>query len=137
MKDANAEGCGRRTFLKRMATMAGTTALAPALFGAATVPARPAALPAHGAEEASHATERLAAYAAALRYEDLPPGVVQRAKDCITDTVAAIVLRRRIAVEPDDHRLCAANGAAGREPIFSAPAARRCMPARRRSPMAP
>ncbi|HVC60829.1 MAG TPA: MmgE/PrpD family protein [Acetobacteraceae bacterium] len=37
-------------------------------------------------------TIRLAEYAAALRYEDLPPDVVQRAKDCIADTVAVIVL---------------------------------------------
>jgi 2-methylcitrate dehydratase PrpD len=37
-------------------------------------------------------TIQLAEYAAALRYEDLPPHVVQRAKDCITDTVAVIVL---------------------------------------------
>ena len=36
-------------------------------------------------------TVRLAEYAAGLRYEDLPPNVVQRAKDCITDTVAVIV----------------------------------------------
>ncbi len=37
-------------------------------------------------------TIRLAEYAAGLRYEDLPAHVVQRAKDCITDTVAVIVL---------------------------------------------
>ena len=37
-------------------------------------------------------TIRLADYAASLRYEDLPPHVIQRAKDCITDTVAVIVL---------------------------------------------
>jgi 2-methylcitrate dehydratase PrpD len=36
-------------------------------------------------------TVRLAEYAAGLRYEDLPPDVVQRAKDCITDTVAVVV----------------------------------------------
>jgi 2-methylcitrate dehydratase PrpD len=36
-------------------------------------------------------TMRLAQYAAALRYEDLPPAVVQRAKDTITDTVATII----------------------------------------------
>jgi len=35
-------------------------------------------------------TAQLAAYAAALRYEDLPPEVLQRAKHCIIDTVAAI-----------------------------------------------
>ena len=34
-------------------------------------------------------TIRLARYAAALRYEDLPTAVVQQAKDCIIDTVAA------------------------------------------------
>src|SRR5260370_11133609 len=34
-------------------------------------------------------TVRLAEYAAALRYEDLPALVVQQAKDCIIDTVAA------------------------------------------------
>jgi len=37
----------------------------------------------------AHETVRLAEYAAALRYEDLPAAVVQRAKDCIIDTVAA------------------------------------------------
>jgi 2-methylcitrate dehydratase PrpD len=37
-------------------------------------------------------TVRLAEYAVGLRYEHLPPQVIQRAKDCITDTVAVIVL---------------------------------------------
>jgi 2-methylcitrate dehydratase PrpD len=37
-------------------------------------------------------TVRLAEYAAGLRYEDIPAHVVQRAKDCIADTVAVIVL---------------------------------------------
>src|SRR5271163_3662428 len=36
-------------------------------------------------------TVRLAEYAAALRYEDLPAEVVRRAKECIADTVAAII----------------------------------------------
>jgi 2-methylcitrate dehydratase PrpD len=36
-------------------------------------------------------TVRLAKYAAGLRYDDLPAEVIQRAKDCITDTVAVIV----------------------------------------------
>ncbi len=36
-------------------------------------------------------TVRLAEYAAALRYEDLPGAVVQRAKECIADTVAAVI----------------------------------------------
>ncbi|HVB15212.1 MAG TPA: MmgE/PrpD family protein, partial [Stellaceae bacterium] len=36
-------------------------------------------------------TVQLAEYAAALRYEDLPPAVVACARDCIIDTVAACV----------------------------------------------
>ena len=36
-------------------------------------------------------TVRLAEYAAALRYNDLPAAVVQHAKECITDTVAAAI----------------------------------------------
>jgi 2-methylcitrate dehydratase PrpD len=36
-------------------------------------------------------TVRLARYAAALRYQELPPEIVERAKQCIADTVAAIV----------------------------------------------
>ena len=36
-------------------------------------------------------TVRLAEYAAALRYQDLPTEVVQRARECIIDTVAAII----------------------------------------------
>jgi 2-methylcitrate dehydratase PrpD len=39
----------------------------------------------------AHETVRLAEYAAALRYQDLPAEVVQRAKECIADTVAAII----------------------------------------------
>ena len=27
----------------------------------------------------------------AVRYEDLPPAVIQRAKDCIIDTIGAII----------------------------------------------
>ena len=39
----------------------------------------------------SHETIELAAYAANLRFEDLPAEVVSRAKDCIIDTAAAVV----------------------------------------------
>jgi 2-methylcitrate dehydratase PrpD len=37
-------------------------------------------------------TIRLADYAARLQYEDLPAAVIERAKDCIIDTVAVIIL---------------------------------------------
>jgi len=36
-------------------------------------------------------TVRLAEYAAALQYQDLPAEIVERAKECIADTVAAII----------------------------------------------
>jgi 2-methylcitrate dehydratase PrpD len=36
-------------------------------------------------------TVRLAEFAAALRYQDLPAEIVRRAKECIADTVAAII----------------------------------------------
>src|SRR5215472_2932951 len=39
----------------------------------------------------AHETVRLAEYAAALRYEDLPAAVVRQAKECIIDTVAAAI----------------------------------------------
>jgi 2-methylcitrate dehydratase PrpD len=84
----NHDGLVRRTFLKQMATVAGTTPLAPPLFGVAAASAETA--PAVHKEETAHETMRLAGYAAALRYEDLPPAVVQRAKDCLIDGVATI-----------------------------------------------
>ena len=88
-KDAGSKdsGFGRRTFLE-MATAAGAAPLAPALISAGAAAAETA--PARH-EETNHETEQLAAYAVKLRYEDLPPAVVQRAKDCICDTVGAIV----------------------------------------------
>ncbi len=94
------ERFGRRAFLKQMATVAGSArlapSLAPALIGGAAasldVAAARAQEPAgHAHQETNHETERLAAYAAAVRFEDLPPAVVQRAKDCLCDTVAAII----------------------------------------------
>src|ERR1700719_3336982 len=89
MTSTNEGRQGRRTFLKQMASVAGTVPLAPALLGATAASAQTEP-PAHPQEQTAHETERLAAYAAALRYEDLPPAVVQRAKDCIIDAVATI-----------------------------------------------
>jgi 2-methylcitrate dehydratase PrpD len=82
----------RRTFLRHVATAAAAP-FAPAAIGAAVTSASLASAqtaPAHH-DEIRHDSERLAAYAAGLRYEDLPPAVVQRAKDCMCDTVAAII----------------------------------------------
>jgi 2-methylcitrate dehydratase PrpD len=65
-------------------------------------------------------TVQLAEYAAKLRYEDLPPAVVQRAKDTIADTVATILFGydlpwSRIIVE-----YAKRNGAGGRSRILGA-----------------
>jgi 2-methylcitrate dehydratase PrpD len=91
MSDTSTEKLGRRAVLKHMAMAAGSAGLAPALLGAGSAAAQTPPAAAHRGEETAHETERLAAYAAGLRYEDLPPAVVQRAKECIADTVAAIV----------------------------------------------
>jgi 2-methylcitrate dehydratase PrpD len=86
MTIATKDQLGRRTFLKHAAAAAGTAPLAPALIGAASAQTPPA----HRNEMTDHETQRLAAYAALLRYEDLPPAVIQRAKQCVSDTVAVI-----------------------------------------------
>src|SRR5258708_18957331 len=36
-------------------------------------------------------TAQVAEYAAAFRYEDIPPDVVERAKQCIADTIATVI----------------------------------------------
>jgi 2-methylcitrate dehydratase PrpD len=89
VEDGNHQRLQRRTFLKRMARVAGTAALAPGILAAVTDAAQGQGV--HQNVDGAHETERLAAYAAALRYADLPPQVVQRAKDCMADTVAAII----------------------------------------------
>jgi 2-methylcitrate dehydratase PrpD len=63
-------------------------------------------------------TRRLGAYAAALRYEEVPPTVIQRAKDCIIDTFACIAFGAtlpwsRIVLSYADH-----NGAGGKSHII-------------------
>ena len=78
-------------------------------------------------------TVRLAEYAAGLRYEDLPPSVVQRAKDCITDTVAVIVQGGGLPWSRIVASYAQRIGAGGRT-ASSVPMARRCMRRRRRWP---
>jgi 2-methylcitrate dehydratase PrpD len=63
-------------------------------------------------------TIRLGEYAAALRFEDLPSHVVQRAKDCITDTVAVIVLGNALPWSQIISRYAQSIGAGGRSRIL-------------------
>src|SRR6185503_16313076 len=65
-------------------------------------------------------TVRLAEYAAGLRFEDLPAAVVQRAKDCITDTVAVIVLGNGLPWSQIISRYAQSIGAGGRSRILGA-----------------
>ena len=90
MTKTESEGLERRTVLKRMASVAGAAPLAPGLFGGNAAAQTPAPA-AHDGRKTNRETERLAEYAARLRYEDLPGAVVQRAKDYMCDTVGAIV----------------------------------------------
>jgi 2-methylcitrate dehydratase PrpD len=66
-------------------------------------------------------TVRLAEYAVGLRYDDLPRHVIQRAKDCITDTVAVIVLGNGMPWSRIVVNYAQRIGAGGRSRILGAP----------------
>ena len=89
MTNASDDTLGRRTFLKQMATVAGTAPLAPALFGATAASAQTEPPAPQGAEPSTRPSG-WPPMRPELRYEDLPPAVVQRAKDCIIDAVSTI-----------------------------------------------
>lgn len=80
----------RRGFLKRAAVGAGALGFAPEWVApeAAAEPESP--------KLGGGGTLALAGYAAKLRYGDLPQPVVRRIKDCITDTVAAILYGEKL-----------------------------------------
>ena len=63
-------------------------------------------------------TVQLAEYAAALHYDHLPADVVQRAKDCIADTVAAIVQGSTLPWSRIVSAYAQRIGAGGRSRIF-------------------
>ena len=111
----------RRKFLKQMATV-GAVPFAPALIGVRPVAAQNQvggeAPSAHRDEETNRETERLAAYAAAMRFEDLPSAVMQRAKDCICDTVGAIVFGGELPWSKMIIAYARQNGTAGRSYIL-------------------
>ena len=123
---------GRRNFLQHMAAAAGTVPAVPTLLsaagGTAGAAAPAAAAGRHAAEgerpwnreETAHETLRLAEYAAALRYEDLPPAVIGRAKDCITDTVATIAYGADLPWSQILLAYAKRNGSGGRSRILGA-----------------
>jgi 2-methylcitrate dehydratase PrpD len=111
---------GRRTVLKQIATV---TAL-----GMTTARAEPsaenethsAASTQHPLPEAGHATRQLAEYATSVRYDDLPPAVIQRAKDCIIDTVGVIIYGADLPWSKMIVAYSRSNGAGGKSFILGA-----------------
>jgi 2-methylcitrate dehydratase PrpD len=64
-------------------------------------------------------TLQLAKYAASLRYEDLPGPVIQRAKDAIADTVAAIAFGAHLPWSRIIVDYASKRGAGGRSHVFA------------------
>src|SRR6266851_4262269 len=65
-------------------------------------------------------TVQLAEYASELRYEQLPAAVVQRAKDCIADTAAAVLFGFDLPWSRMIVDYAKRNGAGGRSRILGA-----------------
>ena len=74
-------------------------------------------------------TAELADYAASCRYEDIPPDVVERAKQCITDTVAAVIFGYDLPWSRMVVAFAAKNGAGGNSRILGPGAPRVHAPA--------
>jgi 2-methylcitrate dehydratase PrpD len=96
MSDKTNDRLGRRTFLSRAAVTAGAAGLAPNLVAAipavtAPIVATPAKAANAPAPAARGLTTRLAQYASALRYDEIPAEARQRIKYTIIDTVAVIL----------------------------------------------
>jgi 2-methylcitrate dehydratase PrpD len=70
------------------------------------------------------ATRQLAKYAASLRYGDLPGPVVQRAKDCIADTIAAIAFGAHLPWSRMIVDYAKRRGAGGKSSVFAPGGAR-------------
>src|ERR1700694_2143754 len=90
MTKTKGEPFGRRRFLCGMTVTAGAARLSPHFFGSAAAAIAVPAKVETAVREAGQ-TARLAEYAVGLRYEEIPAEALQRAKDCIADTVATIL----------------------------------------------
>ena len=74
-------------------------------------------------------TAELADYAASCRYQDIPPDVVDRAKQCITDTIAAVIFGYDLPWSRMVVAFAAKNGAGGNSRILGLGAPRVHAPA--------
>jgi len=68
-------------------------------------------------------TVRLAEFAAAYRYDDIPPDVIERAKQCIADTVATVVFGYELPWSQMIVAFAQKNGAGGKSRILGPGAA--------------
>jgi 2-methylcitrate dehydratase PrpD len=68
-------------------------------------------------------TVRLAEFAAAYRYDDIPPDVIERAKQCIADTVATVVFGYELPWSQMVVAFAQKNGAGGKSRILGPGAA--------------
>ena len=80
-------------------------------------------------------TVQVAQYAASFRYDDFPSDVVERAKQCITDTIATIIFGYDLPWSRMIVAFAEKNGAGGKSRILG-PGGARCMRHRRRWPTA-
>jgi 2-methylcitrate dehydratase PrpD len=90
MTKTKAERFERRRFLRGMTLAAGAARFSPQIFESTPARSEFSAKVEALASDAGQTT-RLAKYAVGLRYEEIPAEVLQRAKDCIADTVGTIV----------------------------------------------
>ena len=74
-------------------------------------------------------TTELADYAASCRFEDIPPDVVERAKQCITDTIAAVIFGYDLPWSRIVVAFAEKNGAGGKSRILGPGGARVHAPA--------
>ena len=121
MEDRISGKLSRRNFIQ-------TSVLAGAASGLlAVAPARAADAAAKDCKEGPDAQNRdtkggqtvtLAAYGAALRYEEVPDAVLQRSKDCITDAVATIIYGAELPWSKMIIAYARANGSGGKSQIL-------------------
>ena len=117
MTGIGADGFGRRAFLRGAGIAAGAARFAPRLLATAAPLAAVETARAAEAVETGQ-TVRLAQYAAALRFEEIPPEVLQRAKDCIADTVSTILFGAQFPWSRMIVAQARRTGAGGRSALF-------------------
>src|SRR5512146_529523 len=69
----------------------------------------------------TYASEALARYAVSLKYEDIPAEVIERAKDCVIDTVGACMFGSQLPWTKTVIEYAQRNSAPGGSSVFGLP----------------